>query len=46
MLEMQRLAHTRRLRARNERAEEDDALGVGRPLRRLLTECRVERIDE
>src|SRR5215472_6493172 len=45
-LEMQRLAHARRLRARNELAEEDDALGVGRPLRRLLAECRVERIDE
>src|SRR5262245_36079958 len=43
---MQRLAHARRLRARNELAEQDDALGVGRPLRRLLAERRVERIDE
>src|SRR5262249_10502133 len=31
---------------RNELAEQDDALGVGRPLRRLLAERRVERIDE
>src|SRR5215510_13270925 len=43
---MQRLAHARRLRARNELAEEDDALGVGRTLRRLLAERRIERIDE
>src|SRR5262249_55729953 len=43
---MQRLAHARRLRARNELAEQDDALGVGRPLRRLLAERQVERIDE
>src|SRR5215470_11185457 len=43
---MQRLAHARRLRARNELAEQDDALGVGRPLRRLLAERRVERIDK
>src|SRR6516225_1690385 len=46
VLEMQRLAHARRLRARNELTEQDDALGVGRPLRRLLAERRVERIDE
>src|SRR5215470_18605782 len=46
VLEMQRLAHARRLRARNELAEQDDALGVGGPLRRLLAERRVERIDE
>src|SRR5215469_1584663 len=46
VLEMQRLAQASRLRARNELAEQDDALGVGRPLRRLLAECRVERIDE
>src|SRR5215467_11581908 len=43
---MQRLAHARRLRARNELAEQDDALRAGRPLRRLLAERRVERIDE
>src|SRR5215470_13608745 len=43
---MQRLAHARRLRARNELAEQDDALGVGRPLRRLLAERCVERIDK
>src|SRR5262245_51825654 len=43
---MQRLAHARRLRARNELAEQDDALGVGGPLRRLLAERRVECIDE
>src|SRR5262245_32920364 len=46
VLEMQRLAHARRLRARKELAEQDDTLGVGRPLRRLLAERRVERIDE
>src|SRR5262249_16506184 len=46
VLEMQRLAHARRLRARNELAEQDDALGVGRSLRRFLAERRVERIDE
>src|SRR5215510_406573 len=43
---MQRLAHARRLRARNELAEQDDALGVGGPLRRLLAERRVQCIDE
>src|SRR5215471_19158709 len=46
VLEMQRTAHARRLRARNELAEYDDAFGVGRPLPRLLAKRRVERIDE
>jgi hypothetical protein len=46
MLEMQRLAHARGLCARNERAEQDNALGVGRPLRRLFAERRVERIED
>src|SRR5262249_53876020 len=40
---MQRLAHARRLRARNELAKQDDALGVGRPLRRLLGGRRARR---
>src|SRR5215475_6304265 len=46
VLKMQRLTHARRLRARYELAEQDDALGLGRPLRRLLSERRVERIYE
>ncbi len=46
LLEMRSLAHARGLRTRSELADQYDALGVRRALRRLLAEREVQRIDE